>query len=202
MFERSMFRLQKKLLKGCVWLWPWLLLAWGRASEVRLVISVPDQKMAVIQDGSEVGRFRISTSRFGIGDQWGSYATPAGVLEVAAKIGERQQEGTVFKLRRPTGEVLPPNAPGRDPIVTRILWLRGLENCNANSYRRCIYIHGTTEESQLGRPVSWGCIRMSSQDVVRVFEWVQVGAKVEIAEKKLKTMVREYAGLFARNRSG
>ncbi len=163
------------------------------ASEIRLAISVPDQKMAVIQDGTELARFRISTSRFGLGDSLGSYATPKGILQVAAKIGDKQREGTVFKSRRPTGEVLPPNAPGRDPIVTRILWLRGLESCNAKAYQRCIYIHGTPEEKFLGKPVSWGCIRMRSQDVVRVFDVVPVGAKVEIAEKKLRAMVREYA---------
>lgn len=170
-------------------------------SEIRLAISVPDQKMALIQDGTELARFRVSTSRFGVGDGFGSYATPRGTLAVAEKIGDRQREGTVFKSRRPTGEILYPNAPGRDPIVTRILWLRGLEPCNSKAYQRCIYIHGTPEEKLLGKPVSWGCIRMRSQDVMRVFEAVPVGAKVEIAEKKLRAMVREaaQATLLARN---
>jgi lipoprotein-anchoring transpeptidase ErfK/SrfK len=180
----------------------WCVLCAGvQAAEVRLAISVPDQKMALIQDGTELARFSISTSRFGVGDAMGSFATPSGTLAVAEKIGERQREGTVFKSRRPTGEVLYPNAPGRDPIVTRILWLRGLEPCNAKAYQRCIYIHGTPEEKLLGKPVSWGCIRMRSQDVVRIFDLVPVGAKVEIAEKKLKVMVREaaQATMLARN---
>jgi lipoprotein-anchoring transpeptidase ErfK/SrfK len=182
-------------------LFPWFSRCGLQGAEIRLAISVRDQKMALIQDGTELARFSISTSRFGVGDSLGSYATPRGLLAVAEKIGDRQREGTVFKSRRPTGEVLYPNAPGRDPIVTRILWLRGLESCNAKAYQRCIYIHGTPEEKMLGKPVSWGCIRMRSQDVVRVFDAVPVGAKVEIAEKKLKAMVREaaQATMLARN---
>ena len=89
--------------------------------------------------------------------------------------------------------MLPPNAPGRDPIVTRILWLRGLEAQNHNSYARFIYIHGTPEEKLLGKPVSWGCIRMASKDVVKVFEAIDVGARVEILNKPLKVLIKEHA---------
>ena len=160
-----------------------------------IIVSVPDQKMVVLDGAKEVARYPVSTSRFGLGDRMGSYATPLGRLEVAAKIGEAVREGTVFKTRQPTGEVLRPNAPGRDPIVTRILWLRGLENCNANSFERCIYIHGTPEEKALGKPVSWGCIRMRSSDVVKVFNAVHVGARVEIVEKSLRTSIREHVQL-------
>jgi len=165
-----------------------------KASEVSLLVSVADQKMVLWQDGVETGRFPISTSRFGLGDRLGSYATPLGTLQVAEKIGNSVREGTVFKERRPTREVLPPNAPGRDPIVTRIIWLRGLESQNQNSYKRYIYIHGTPEERLLGKPVSWGCIRMASKDVVRVFEAIDVGARVEILNKPLKTVLKEHAG--------
>ena len=160
-----------------------------------IIVSVPDQKMVVLNGAAEVARYPVSTSRFGLGDRMGSYATPLGRLEVAAKIGEAVREGTVFKTRQPTGEVLRPNAPGRDPIVTRILWLRGLENCNANSFERCIYIHGTPEEKALGKPVSWGCIRMRSSDVVKVFNAVHVGARVEIVEKSLRASIREHVQL-------
>jgi lipoprotein-anchoring transpeptidase ErfK/SrfK len=160
-----------------------------------IIVSVPDQKMVVMKGTEEVARYPVSTSRFGSGDRKGSYATPLGRLEVAAKIGEAVREGTVFKTRQPTGEVLRPNAPGRDPIVTRILWLRGLENCNANSFERCIYIHGTPEEKALGKPVSWGCIRMRSSDVVKVFNAVHVGARVEIVDKSLRASIREHAQL-------
>jgi lipoprotein-anchoring transpeptidase ErfK/SrfK len=165
-------------------------------AETRILVSVADQKMAVLRDGAEVSRFPISTSKFGLGDQWGSYATPLGTLQVAKKIGDNAREGAVFKERRLTGEVLPPNAPGRDPIVTRILWLRGLEPQNANCFKRCIYIHGTPEERLLGAPVSWGCIRMRSKDVVRVFESVDVGTKVEVLQKPLKALLKEYVSLF------
>jgi len=163
------------------------------ASEVSLLVSVADQKMVLWQDGLEVARFPISTSRFGLGDRWGSYATPLGLLQVAAKIGQSVREGTVFKQRRPTGEVLPPNAPGRDPIVTRIIWLRGLEAQNHNSYGRYIYIHGTPEEKLLGKPVSWGCIRMASKDIVKVFEAIDIGARVEILDKPMKVLLKEHA---------
>ena len=165
-----------------------------KASEVSLLVSVADQKMVLWQDGLEMARFPISTSRFGLGDRLGSYATPLGTLQVAEKIGSSVREGTVFKERRPTREVLPPNAPGRDPIVTRIIWLRGLEAQIQNSYKRYIYIHGTPEERLLGKPVSWGCIRMASKDVVRVFEAIDVGARVEILNKPLKTVLKEHAG--------
>ena len=161
--------------------------------ETKILVSVADQKMVLLQDGAEVSRFPVSTSKFGLGDRWGSYATPLGTLQVAQKIGDHAREGAVFKERRLTGEVLPPNAPGRDPIVTRILWLRGLEPQNANCFKRCIYIHGTPEERLLGAPVSWGCIRMRSKDVVRIFETVDVGTKVEIFQKPLKVLLKEYA---------
>jgi lipoprotein-anchoring transpeptidase ErfK/SrfK len=165
----------------------------SRASDVSVIVSVADQKMVLWQDGVELARYSISTSRFGLGDRLGSYATPLGALQVAQKIGKSVREGTVFKERRPTGEVLPPNAPGRDPIVTRIIWLRGLESQNQNSYRRYIYIHGTPEERLLGQPVSWGCIRMASKDVIKVFEAIDVGARVEILNKPLKVLLKEHA---------
>jgi lipoprotein-anchoring transpeptidase ErfK/SrfK len=166
-----------------------------KGAETRILVSVVDQKMVLLRDGAEVSRFPVSTSKFGLGDRWGSFATPTGTMQVAQKIGENAREGAVFKERRLTGEILPPNAPGRDPIVTRILWLRGLEPQNANCFGRCIYIHGTPEERLLGAPVSWGCIRMRSRDVVRVFESVAVGTKVEVLQKPLKVLLKEYAAM-------
>jgi lipoprotein-anchoring transpeptidase ErfK/SrfK len=170
-------------------------LAAAQGSETRILVSVADQKMVLLQDGAEVSRFPVSTSKFGLGDRWGSFATPLGTMQVARKIGDHAQEGAVFKERRLTGEVLPPNAPGRDPIVTRILWLRGLQPQNANCFKRCIYIHGTPEERLLGAPVSWGCIRMRSRDVVQVFETVDVGTTVEVFQKPLKVLLKEYAAM-------
>ena len=91
----------------------------------------------------------------------------------------------VFKGRRPTGEVLRPNSPGRDPIVTRILWLRGRESQTRNAYGRYIYIHGTPEERKIGKPASYGCIRMRSRDVARLYNQVGVGAKVKVTPGRL-----------------
>jgi len=108
-----------------------------------IVVSVPDQTLALINDGVVVARYSVSTSKFGLGDGTGTYATPLGAMAVASKIGANAPLGAVFKNRQPTGEVLKPNAPGRDPIVSRILWLRGLEKQNARAYSRNIYIHGT-----------------------------------------------------------
>lgn len=145
-----------------------------------IVVSVPDQTLALIDQGAVIARFPVSTSKFGVGDNPGSYATPLGSLEIASKIGGNAPLGTVFKSRRPTGEILPPNAPGRDPIVTRILWLRGLEKSNARAYRRNIYIHGTPVEQLIGRPASYGCIRMRSRDVASLYGAVNVGTKIAV----------------------
>ena len=156
-----------------------------------IVVSVPDQTLALIDDGVVVARFPVSTSKFGLGDGSGSYATPLGTMAVASKIGANAPFGTVFKSRLPTGEILRPNAPGRDPIVTRILWLRGLENRNARAFARNIYIHGTPEERLIGRPASYGCIRMRSRDVAQLFAAVGVGTKIEVANARLGRAVAQ-----------
>src|SRR5580692_9492674 len=111
----------------------------------RILVSVADQRMELFRKSMLIGRFSVSTSKFGLGDRPGSRATPLGRMEVAIKIGAGAPLGAVFKSRRRTGEVLAPNAPGRDPIVTRILWLKGLEPQNRHAFARCIYIHGTPE---------------------------------------------------------
>ena len=141
--------------------------------------------MIIVENGLRVGQFPVSTSKFGVGDRPRSYATPLGVLQVASKTGAGAPLGAVFKGKRQTGEVLRPNAWGRDPIVTRILHLRGLEKGNSKAYGRGIYIHGTAEERKIGRPASYGCIRMRSKDIVRVFDRVPVGTKVEIVNFSL-----------------
>jgi hypothetical protein len=146
----------------------------------RIVVSVADQALEVRRNEHVVGRYPVSTSKFGLGDQPGHGGTPLGRLEIARKIGDGAPLGAVFRDRRPTGEVLKPDAPGRDPIVTRILWLKGLETENRNAFDRYIYIHGTAEERNVGRPVSYGCIRMKSKDVLRVYNTVGVGAVVDI----------------------
>jgi lipoprotein-anchoring transpeptidase ErfK/SrfK len=161
------------------------------APSVELVVSVPDQKLAVVVNGKIYKDYHISTSRYGEGDNWGSWRTPTGILQIAGKIGASAPAGAVFSKRQVTGEVLPANAPGRDPIVSRIIWLRGLEYGNRNAYQRCIYIHGTPQEAFLGRKASFGCIRMRSADVIEVFNWVNVGTPVAILEDPLKQAVKQ-----------
>lgn len=150
-----------------------------------VVVSVPDQKLGYYRDGHLVESFKVSTSKFGLGDGLGSCRTPLGKHEVVAKIGHGLPKGAVLKSRQWNGEVLKPNAPGRDPVVSRIMWLSGLEKDNHNAQKRFIYIHGTTEEDRLGKPASYGCVRMSMSDVIALFNEVDVGAKVVITKDHL-----------------
>jgi lipoprotein-anchoring transpeptidase ErfK/SrfK len=150
-----------------------------------IIVSVKEQKLLLLTDGKPEASYPVSTSKFGIGDRLGSYATPLGKFFVRMKIGMGQPLGAVFRSRRPTGEVLKPNAPGRDPIVTRILWLEGTEAGNRNAFGRGIYIHGTPQESALGRPASYGCIRMRSKDVATLCDRVSTGATVRIITEHL-----------------
>jgi L,D-transpeptidase catalytic domain len=154
-----------------------------------VIISVPQQRMALLDNGALLTTYPVSTSKFAIGDWPGSRGTPLGELEIAQKIGGSAPSGAVFKDRRPTGEILPPDAPGRDPIVTRILWLRGREAQNANAYGRYIYIHGTPEERNIGRPASYGCVRMRSRDVIQLYDIVGPGAKVTIVNEPLEALL-------------
>jgi hypothetical protein len=155
----------------------------------RIVVSVHDQKMALLEKGKLVATYPVSTSKFGLSDRSGSYGTPLGQLMVAEKIGGGAPLGAVFKDRRRTGEIVAPNSPGRDPIVTRILWLRGCEARNANAFARDIYIHGTPEERDLGKPVSYGCIRMRSTDIISLYNIVGCGTRVSIVDVPLETIV-------------
>lgn len=145
-----------------------------------LRVSVRDQKMALYDEGQLVRVYGVSTSKFGCGDGRSTNCTPLGKMKVAKKIGTGMPPGMVFKSRRPTGEVLPPNAPGRDPIVTRILWLSGAEKKNRNTFGRYIYIHGTPEERNIGHAASYGCIRMRSMDIIDLYNRVPVGATVKV----------------------
>lgn len=146
----------------------------------RLVVSVAEQRMVLFEEGRPMASFRVSTSKFGLGDTPGTNATPLGRLKITQKFGDGLPLGMRLKDRKPTGEIVPVNAPGRDPIVTRILWLKGLEPWNANAHGRYIYIHGTPEERNLGRPASYGCVRMASRDVAWLYDIVGAGARVDI----------------------
>ena len=160
--------------------------------EHQVVISVPEQRMVVLKNGVPLAEYPVSTSKFGLGDGPGTRATPLGELEIARKIGDGAPLGAVFKSRELTGEVLVPDAPGRDPIVTRILWLRGLEVGNSNAYDRYIYIHGTPEERRIGQPASFGCVRMRSRDVISLYDEVGKGARVIIRNQPLGTAAAPY----------
>jgi lipoprotein-anchoring transpeptidase ErfK/SrfK len=155
----------------------------------RIVVSTRDQKLALLDRNTVTAIYPVSTSKFGLGDWPGSRFTPLGQMQIAEKIGVNAPPGAVFKDRRRTGEILQPNAPGRDPIVTRILWLRGLEAQNANAFARDIYIHGTPEEWKIGTRASYGCVRMRSGDIVQLFDTVGIGAAVTIVDQPLATAV-------------
>ena len=144
-------------------------------------VCVPEQRMTVFEHGRPIARYPVSTSKFGVGDVPGSNCTPLGKMAVAQKIGAGAPLGMKFKSRQPTGEIVAVNAPGRDPIVTRILWLRGLEAGNAHAFERMIYIHGTPEEARVGTPASYGCIRMRSRDVTQLFDTLGKGARVIVS---------------------
>ncbi len=147
-----------------------------------LIVSIQEQKMLFLEDGIEIDRYVISTAKNGLGDMPDSYRTPSGLMEVAEKFGGGLPLGSVLKDRQETGEIVSVDAPGRDPIVSRILWLRGLEDGNRNAYERFIYIHGTPQESLLGTPVSFGCIRMRSSDIIALYERILPGAKVWVGD--------------------
>ncbi|HET9376067.1 MAG TPA: L,D-transpeptidase family protein [Chthoniobacterales bacterium] len=169
--------------------------------EVKVVVSVRDQKLAVVVNGKIYRSYKISTSRYGEGDNFGSWQTPLGHLQVATKIGGAAPAGAVFRRRQPTGEILAANAPGRDPIISRIIWLRGTGAENRRAFQRCIYIHGTPQEAFLGRKASYGCIRMRSSDVIEVFNWVGIGTDVAIVDEPIRRAVKGLATetMVARN---
>jgi hypothetical protein len=151
----------------------------------RVVISIRDQKLMLLESGGRVAIYPVSTSKYGVGDFRGRMTTPLGYLMVAKKIGDNAPVGAVFHHRRWTGEILQPNVPGRDPVTTRIIWLTGLEAQNAQAFHRGIYIHGTPEEKTIGRPASYGCIRMKAADVAVLYNQVPLGALVQITPDRL-----------------
>ncbi len=157
----------------------------AHAAADKVVVSVADQELAFIKRGKTIARYPVSTSKFGIGDGVGTYRTPLGLMYVSAKLGDGLPAGAVIKSRMATGEVVAPNAPGRDTIVSRVLWLRGKEDQNRNARERCIYIHGTAEERRVGQRASYGCIRMKSKDVIDLYTRVHIGTPVLVSDKRL-----------------
>jgi lipoprotein-anchoring transpeptidase ErfK/SrfK len=141
-------------------------------------VSVPDQTLT-LSDGTAERTYAVSTSKFGLGTEPGSFKTPTGRFVISKKIGDGAALGAVFKGRIPTGEIGGPGNP-EDLVQTRILWLHGLEPGNANTMERYIYIHGTNHEEEIGGPASHGCIRMRNADVAELYGLVNEGTPVFI----------------------
>ncbi len=147
---------------------------------MKIRVHIPSQTLDLLDDsGATVRCYAISTSRFGIGSEPGSYRTPAGRFRVAEKIGDGAPPGEIFISREPTGKIGEEGDP-KDHVQTRILWLDGLDPENANTHDRYVYIHGTNAESQLGTPASYGCVRMNNLDIIDLYDRVPVGVAVEI----------------------
>ncbi len=146
---------------------------------VSLRVDVPRQTLEMVRNGETLATYPVSTSKFGLGTEPGSFRTPTGRFAVCEKIGHGAPEGAVFRSRLPTGEIAAPGGE-EDLILTRILWLEGLDDDNRGTRDRYIYIHGTNQESLIGQPASHGCIRMKNADIVRLFEEVPTDASVEI----------------------
>lgn len=150
-----------------------------KSAQTKIEISISEQKLDLIRDEEAVRSFPVSSSRFGLGSEEGSNKTPLGHFKVSKKIGHEMPHGTIFQSRVPLqpGDPLPET---EDWITSRILWLEGLEEHNANTRDRFIYIHGTKHEDKVGTPDSHGCIRMRNADVIELFTLVEEGTPVII----------------------
>jgi L,D-transpeptidase YbiS len=136
-----------------------------------LHVSVRDQLLTLKEDDVAIRSYPISTSQFGLGSEEGSMKTPVGQFRIGEKIGDNAVTGTIFKNREPISEGKD-IGPNDDLIMSRILWLDGLDDHNANTRDRFIYIHGTNHETTIGEPASHGCIRMKNADVIELFDLV------------------------------
>ena len=152
-----------------------------QSARTKIDVSVRDQRLILTRDGEELRSYPISTSRFGIGTGEGSLKTPLGRFRIVEKIGDGAAPGTIFKARVALGPDDPP-PDTEDFITSRILWLDGLEEENANTRDRFIYIHGTKHEDEIGTPASHGCIRMRNADVIELFKLVDETTQVVIRE--------------------
>jgi lipoprotein-anchoring transpeptidase ErfK/SrfK len=156
---------------------------------MKIRIDAATQELTLLDGERVVRRYAVSTAKNGLGEKNGSFQTPRGKHIVRAKIGAGQPAGTVFVRRRPTGEVWTPELhakyPGRDWILTRILWLSGKEPGrnrlgDVDTMRRYIYIHGSHELAEMGKPGSIGCVRMRNKDIIELYDLVQPYTPVEI----------------------
>jgi len=157
---------------------------------MRIEVRIDLQRLDIIGNNQEIVRsFQISSAKNGVGQDQGSFCTPLGKHVIRAKIGESQPINTVFIRRRPTGEIYSPSLgkkyPNRDWILTRILWLSGCEPGfnrlgTVDTMRRYIYIHGSPDSIDIGKPGSIGCIRMLNTDLLELFDLADVGTEVNI----------------------
>ena len=138
--------------------------------------------MQVWQGEELLKSYPVSTSKFGLGSEEGSYKTPLGSFEVCEKFGGQADLFTIFRSRTAAGTWDPSKPSGEDLILTRILRLNGLEEANSNSYGRYIYIHGTNQEDRIGTPASHGCVRMRNSDVIELYDSVPLQTPVRISE--------------------
>ena len=159
--------------------------------EKRIRIDLPSQTLWTFESDREAARYVVSTAARGAGERMNSFQTPRGLHIIRAKIGAGAPMNAVFRGRRPTGETytaaLGRAHPGRDWILTRILWLSGCEAGRnrlgeVDTMRRFIYIHGAPDEAEMGKPGSLGCVRMANADILALFEWAEAGTPVEICE--------------------
>jgi L,D-transpeptidase YbiS len=150
-----------------------------KSQQLKIQISVRNQRLTLKNGRKTIAAYPVSTSQFGLGSKEGSFKTPTGKFRIAEKIGGGMPAGTVFKSRKPvkaTKKMLRDD----DLVMTRILWLDGVEPRNANTHDRYVYIHGTNHEEEIGTASSHGCVRMKNDDVVELFDRVTEGTPVEI----------------------
>ena len=156
---------------------------------MKIRLDAAKQELTLLDGEKVVKRYAVSTAKNGLGEKNGSFQTPRGKHIVRAKIGAGQPAGTVFVRRRPTGEVWSPEMhakyPGRDWILTRILWLSGTERGknrlgDVDTMRRYIYIHGSHDLAEMGKPGSIGCVRMRNKDIAELYDLVPPYTPVEI----------------------
>jgi lipoprotein-anchoring transpeptidase ErfK/SrfK len=161
------------------------------STSIKIIVDIHNQKLQLLTPNGMLREYSVSTGKNGVGEQAGSGCTPRGLHVIRAKIGAGCAEGTVLVGRRETGEIyskeLAASNPDRDWILTRILWLSGMEVGknrlgSVDTMRRYIYIHGCPEDVPFDKPASHGCIRMKNADIVELFDLVSVGAQVDICD--------------------
>ena len=152
------------------------------SSSLRIEVSIGTQHLRLFDGHRLVREWDCSTSKFGIGFVEGSNKTPLGAFVVREKHGGGAESGTIFKARKPVGRWSPGDVVADDLVLTRILWLAGEEDRNANTHGRYIYIHGTNDERGVGRRGSHGCVRMRNADVIELYDLVPEGTPVWIGE--------------------